>query len=119
MRTPLPLIAALLFAGPACAGAASQALEESGEAVAAGLGVGAKTVSAVAAVPITGVGLASTAVGSVADATGALAGEVGEETIEAGSAAAEFASEPLVVDDAIVLAPMPAPKVPYDAQDEL
>jgi hypothetical protein len=118
MRTLIPLLAAILIAAPAWAQSAASeaALEESGEAFAAGGEASVKTASAVAAVPASGLGLASTAAGEVAEGAGRLAADVGEESLEAGVALSKFAAEPLSVDDEIIVAPMPEPQVPYEAQ---
>jgi hypothetical protein len=110
---------ALLASTPACAqSAASQALGDSAKAVGEGVEVGVKTAVGVVAAPVTIVGAASTAAGAVAEGAGKLAGKVGGQTLDAGSAAAQFAAEPLRVDDDVIVAPMPKPQVPYDAQGD-
>jgi hypothetical protein len=87
-------------------GAASQAvglLTASG--VKTAIGVSALPVS-VAAVGVSGAGAVSLAAGHVGVASGA-------NLLQAAGASANAA---LKVDDAVVLAPDPAPKVPYQAQ---
>ncbi|MGD2133108.1 MAG: hypothetical protein PVI23_09970 [Maricaulaceae bacterium] len=118
MNKYIPIAAAaftVLLTAPACAQsqALSGALEESAEAVGAGIEASGKTASAVAAVPISAAGVASGAVGSVAEAAGAAAAQVGQETMEAGAAALEYANEPLTIGDEVIVTAAEAPNVPY------
>lgn len=111
-------VAAALVASPAVAQDSSYAgaSEESAEAVAALGEAGVKTVAGVVAVPVMVAGAGSMAAGSVAEGLGDSAATVGEETLEAGSAAGDFATTPLTVTDQVVMKPQPAPQVPYQAQ---
>lgn len=114
------LSAALVFAAGAASAQpdsgenASRAVGESAEGVAALAEVGLKATVGVASAPV-----AVAAVGSGAAASSAGLSAEGLSSATAGmSAAAEasaaFSAEPLSVTDEVIVAPQPAPAVPFD-----
>ena len=123
MRIPVfstIFVSCLLLSAPAHAqsAAAAGASEESAEALGAGLEASVKTASAVAVLPIAAIGVTSVAAGSVVETAGAMSAEAGVYAVESAEEVWYFANEPLTVTDDIIIAPMPAPAVPYVPQDD-
>ncbi len=66
--------------------------------------------------PIMASGSAVQSAGASAQGAGGLVQAVGDETVNGGKAAMTFANAPLSVTDTVIVAPQPAPQVPYDAK---
>ena len=121
MRLPvLPLLALSLFAAPAFAQDSVQEASAAGRAsseVATHLTAsGVKTVIGVSAIAV-GIGGSVAAGGASAAVLGGAASlGVANGASDAARASADAASGPLKVDDRVVVAPDPAPQVPYDAK---
>ncbi|MDQ0463796.1 hypothetical protein QO010_001567 [Caulobacter ginsengisoli] len=121
MRLAILPITALIFAAPALAQADSvtnysTASDQSAQAVSAFAEAGVKTVAGVVALPLMVAAGGSAAVGSTAQGVGDSSMALADGTSQAGSDAADFSGQPLTVTDRVVLAPQPAPVVPYEVQ---
>jgi hypothetical protein len=116
MRLFLPLAIATALTGPAFAQSTADASGASGQASqAAGLlaASGVKTAVGVSAVPISVAAVGASAVGGASAVAGHVGAASGADLSQAAGASAKTA---LKVDDAVVVTPDPAPKVPYQAQ---
>ena len=103
----------LLAAAPAMADDSVQNLstvvEQSGKTAALLAESGIKATAGVLAAPIALTGLVASAIGEASTASGG--------ALENGARGADrFAREPLKVDNDVIVAPQPAPKVPFQAQ---
>lgn len=117
MRVTFLAAAALLCATPALARTDSSyaaASEQSAQAAAALAEAGVKTVTGLAAVPLGVAGLGSAAVGSTAEGVADVSNAAAADFSQAGVDAVGFATSPLTVTDTVVLAPQPAPNVPFE-----
>jgi hypothetical protein len=117
MRLLLPLLLAAAIAGPAFAqdstADASGASAAGSQAVALLGASGVKTAVGVSAVPVSVAAVGASTAGAVS----ATAGHVGLASgANLSTAATASANTALRVDDAVVIAADPAPKVPYEAQ---
>lgn len=110
----------LLIAQPAFADDSVQNLstivEQSAKTTALLAESGLKATVGVLAAPIAVTGLIAAAAGSAAATVADGATASGEALAEGAGGALRFAREPLRVDTDIIVAPQPAPKVPYQAQ---
>ena len=85
---------------------ASVASEESGEAVSALAESGMKIAVGVSVFPVGSVAVGASVAGSALIAAGDASAAIAAESTA-------FSSEPLRVDDEVIVAPQPAPNVPY------
>jgi hypothetical protein len=119
MRTlAMAVGAALTFATLAQAQDSAQhvsaAAEHASGAVAHLTAAGVKTTVAASVVPATLVGVASMAGGSVAAGIGEASVDGGADLVRGAGDSTDFASRPLPIRDEVVVAPDPAPQVPYE-----
>jgi hypothetical protein len=118
---PSPLIpavaAAVALCGPAFAqdsGADASGASAAGSQAAGLLAAsGVKTAVGVSAVPVSAAAVGASGVGAVSAVAGHVGAASGANLSQAAGASANAA---LKVDDAVVVAPDPAPKVPYQVQ---
>jgi hypothetical protein len=92
----------------------SAAAEHASGAVGHLTAAGVKTAVVASVVPATLVGAASMAGGSVAAGLGEASIDGGADLIDSAGDGADFASRPLPIRDEVVVAPDPAPQVPYE-----
>jgi hypothetical protein len=113
----LPAFAiAAVFSGPALAqdsGDASKASTEASQAAGVLAASGVRTAVGVSAVPVSVAAVGVLSVGGVSTAAGHVGAASGTDLSRA---ATDSAKAGLHVDDAVVVAPDPAPRVPYQAQ---
>jgi hypothetical protein len=93
----------------------STALKASGEGTAALAASGVQTATAASVVPASGAAVGSMAVGSVAEVGGKIAMRSATGMSQAAGDSAAAANGPLPLAKEVIVAPQPAPKVPYDA----
>jgi hypothetical protein len=93
----------------------STAIKASGEGAGALTASGVQTATAASVVPASGVAVGSLAVGSVAELGGKIATRSAIGMSQAAGDSAAAANGPLPVAKEVIVAPQPAPKVPYDA----
>ncbi len=92
----------------------STALKASAEGAGALTASGVQTATAAAIVPASGVAVGSMAAGSVAELGGKIAMRSATGMSQAAGDSAIAANGPLPVAKEVIIAPQPAPKVPYD-----
>jgi hypothetical protein len=92
----------------------STALKASGEGTGALAASGVQTATAASVVPASGVAVGSMAAGSVAELGGKIAMRSAAGMSQAAGDSATAANGPLPVAKEVIVAPQPAPKVPYD-----
>jgi len=93
----------------------STAIKASAEGAGALTASGVQTATAASVVPASGVAVGSMAVGSVAELGGKIAMRSATGMSQAAGDSAVAANGPLPVAKEVIVAPQPAPKVPYDA----
>jgi len=94
----------------------STAIKASAEGAGALTASGVQTATAASVVPASGVAAGSMAVGSVAELGGKIATGAATGMSQAAGDSVTAANGPLPVAKEVIVAPQPAPRVPYDAQ---